>query len=64
MRFSNQTDTSLVNLLEHKLNIDVTRFCSSIFVVEIQRPMVIVHNDDDRSEVSLLFVISCSTHLR
>jgi hypothetical protein len=36
----------------------------SIFVaIEIHRPNAMVNNDDDQPEVSLLFVVGCSTYL-
>jgi hypothetical protein len=54
---SNPTDTGRINLLECKLNSDVTRFFLSIFFVAIQRPNAMVGNDDDRPEVSLLFFV-------
>jgi hypothetical protein len=53
-----------MNQVEYKLNSDVTRFFFSIFfLIEIHRPNAMVDDDDDRPEVSLLFVVGCSTYL-
>jgi hypothetical protein len=61
---SKSTDPGGINLLECNLNSDVTRFFLSVFVVvEINRPNAMVNNNDDLPEVSLLFVVGCSTYL-
>jgi hypothetical protein len=53
-----------INQVEHKLKSDVTRIFLSIFVaVEIHWPNTMVDGDDDRPEVSLLFLVGCSTCL-
>ena len=60
---SNLTETGRINQLECKLNSDVTRLFLSIFVVvEIHRPNAMV-DVNDRPEVSLSFVMGCSTYL-
>ncbi len=53
-----------INQVEPKLNSDATRFFLSIFVAgESHRPNAMVDDDDDRPEVSLLFVVGCSAYL-
>jgi hypothetical protein len=37
-------------------------FLSICFVVEIHRPNAMVGDDDDQPEVSLLFILGCSTY--
>jgi hypothetical protein len=60
---SNLIETGRINQLERKLNSDVTRLFLSIFVVvEIHRPNAMV-DVNDQPEVSLLFVVGCSTYL-
>jgi hypothetical protein len=41
----------------------IARFFLSIFVVEIKRQNAMVGDDDDRPEVSLLFVVGTGTYL-
>jgi hypothetical protein len=61
---SKSTDPGRINRLECNLDSNVTRFFLSIFVVlEIHRPNAMVNNNDDLPEVSLLFVVGCSTYL-
>jgi hypothetical protein len=60
---SNPTDTCRINQVEYKLNSDVTRFFFYFFLIEIHWQNAMVEVDDDRPEVSLLFVVGCSTYL-
>jgi hypothetical protein len=61
---SNPTDTCRINQVEYKLKSDATRFfLICFFLIEIHRQNAMVEVDDDRREVSLLFVVGCSTYL-
>jgi hypothetical protein len=61
---SNPTDTCRINQVDYKLNSDVTRFVFfCFFLIEIHRQNAMVEVDDDQPEVSLLFVVGCSTYL-
>jgi hypothetical protein len=60
---SNPTDTCRINQVEYKLNSDVTIFFLYFFLIEIHRRNAMVEVDDNQPEVSLLFVVGCSTYL-
>jgi hypothetical protein len=53
---SNPTDICRINQVEYKLDSDVS-------LIEIHRQNAMVEVDDNQPEVSLLFVVGCSTYL-